>query len=374
LKSAAKALTDMPAADLLRLGWLAGTASSAVWDHEGYRAVAAKQVELAREAGALAELPIYLAELALATSWMGEFAHAASLVAEIDAVTSVTGIPFTPFASVWLRSLQGTEPEVSVALADAMRLAAAGGEVTAAMGADWAGAVLYNGLARFEEAASAAKCSALTYTYNPWWMWALPELVEAAARAGDAELARDALERLAVTTQPAGTDWALGIEARCRALLTEGEPAERLYREAIERLGRTRLRPELARAELLYGEWLRRANRRTDARSQLRAAYDRFASIGMEAFAERARRELRATGEKVRKRTLETRDELTAQERQVAILARDGLSNPQIGARLFLSPRTVEYHLSKVFSKLGIGSRRELGNALPPSEPDLVSA
>jgi DNA-binding CsgD family transcriptional regulator len=374
LRAAAKALTDMPAEDLLRLGWLAGTASSAVWDHEGYGAVAARQVELAREAGALAELPIYLSELALVTSWMGEFVDTASLIAEIDAVTSVTGIPFTPFASVWLLSLQGAEPEVPVALADAMKLAAAGGEVTAAMGADWAAAVLYNGLARFEEAASAAKRGALSYTYNPWWMWALPELVEGAARSGDAELAGDALERLAVTTQPAGTDWALGIEARCRALLTTDETAEGLYQEAIARLGRTVLRPELARAELLYGEWLRRANRRVDARNQLRAAYQQFSSIGMEAFAERARRELQATGEKVRKRMLETRDELTAQERQVALLARDGLTNPDIGARLFLSPRTVEYHLSKVFSKLGITSRRELGKVLPSSESGLATA
>ena len=159
-----------------------------------------------------------------------------------------------------------------------------------------------------------------------------------------------------------------------RALLSEGETAEGLYREAIERLGRTRLRPELARAHLLYGEWLRRANRRVDARVQLRAAHDQLMSLGMEAFAERARRELLATGEKLRKRTVETRDELTAQERQIARLARDGLSNPEIGARLFLSPRTVEWHLGKVFTKLGVRSRRELANALPGSDSQLVPA
>ena len=200
-------------------------------------------------------------------------------------------------------------------------------------------------------------------------VWALPELVEAATRAGDAELARDALERLAETTQPAGTDFALGIEARCRALLSDGAAADDLYREAIERLGRTRLRPELARAHLLYGEWLRREGRRVDAREQLRTAHDLFDAIGMEAFAERARRELLATGEKVRKRSPETRDELTPQEEQIARLARDGLSNPEIGAQLFVSARTVEWHLRKVFAKLGITSRRQLRTALPEDGP-----
>jgi ATP/maltotriose-dependent transcriptional regulator MalT len=184
-------------------------------------------------------------------------------------------------------------------------------------------------------------------------------------------LARDALEQLAKTTQPCGTEFALGIEARCRALLSDGKAAEELYREAIERLRRTKLRPELARAHLLYGEWLRRENRRVEAREQLRTAHQILVAIGMEAFAERARKELQATGEKVRKRTVETRDDLTAQERQIARLARDGLSNPEIGARLFLSSRTVEWHLRNVFTKLGIRSRRELANALagPDSQP-----
>ena len=205
-------------------------------------------------------------------------------------------------------------------------------------------------------------------------VWAAIELLEAATRSDEPELARAAHERIAAATAVAPTDWALGIRARSDALLSEGETAERLYREGIERLGRTRLRPELARAHLLYGEWLRRANRRVDARVQLRAAYDQLTSIGMEAFAERAARELQATGETVRKRRAETRDDLTAQERQIAQLARDGLSNPEIGARLFLSPRTVEWHLRKVFAKLGIHSRRELANALPSSDSELVPA
>jgi DNA-binding CsgD family transcriptional regulator len=205
-------------------------------------------------------------------------------------------------------------------------------------------------------------------------VWAAIELLEAATRSDEPAMVRKALERIASATAVAPTEWALGIQARSRALVSEGEVAERLYQEAIERLGRTRLRPELARGHLLYGEWLRRENRRVDARAQLRAAHDQFTSIGMEAFAERTRGELLATGERVRKRTVETRDELTEQERRIARLARDGLSNPEIGARLFLSPRTVEWHLRKVFSKLGIRSRRELAKALPSSDSELVSA
>jgi DNA-binding NarL/FixJ family response regulator len=203
-------------------------------------------------------------------------------------------------------------------------------------------------------------------------MWTLPELVEAAMRSGDTQLARDALARLTETTQPSGTDYALGIEARCRALLSEGAAADELYREAIERLSRTRLRPDLARASLLYGEWLRRENRRIDAREQLRSAYEQFTSVGMEAFAERARMELLATGVKARRRTVETRDDLTAQERDIARLARDGLSNAEIGARLFLSSRTIEWHLRSVYKKLGIHSRRELTIGLESSHSELL--
>ena len=230
--------------------------------------------------------------------------------------------------------------------------------------AQWAAAVLYNGLGRYEEAASAA----LQVTANdadPYpQMWVLPELVEAASRVGRIDAAREALERLVEVTQPAGTDWALAIQARSRAVLSDGEDADGLYREAIERFGRTALRPELGRAHLLYGEWLRRAGHRVDAREQLRAAHGMFIVIGMEAFVDRARRELAATGETVRKRSPEARDDLTAQEEQIARLARDGHSNPEIAAQLFLSARTVEWHLRKVYAKLGIASRRELWQAL----------
>jgi ATP/maltotriose-dependent transcriptional regulator MalT len=283
-------------------------------------------------------------------------------VAEIESVAAVTGSRFPPYTLLRLRALQGREAEASAAIASAIEQF--GGQGMTATRAYWAAAVLHNGLGRYEEAAQAAR-QATTNALNHWIpTWVLPELVEAAARLGDAELARDALERLAKTTQPCRTEFALGIEARCRALLSDGAAADDLYREAIERLRRTRLRPEVARAHLLYGEWLRRENRRVDAREQLRTAHEMLVAVGMEAFAERARLELQATGEKVRKRTVETRDDLTAQERQIARLAHDGLSNPEIGARLFLSPRTVEWHLRNVFTKLGIRSRRELANAL----------
>ena len=221
-------------------------------------------------------------------------------------------------------------------------------------------AVLYNGLGRYEEALVAAQ-QAGEDTQASWWRsWGLVELIEAAVRSGKPELAADALGRLSQTTAASGTDWALGIEARSRALLTEGEAAETLYREAIERLARTRIRVELARTHLVYGEWLRRERRRLDAREQLRHAHKLFTEFGMEAFAERARVELDATGEHARKRTVETRDDLTPQEAQVSRLAADGATNREIAAQLFISPSTVDYHLRKAFRKLGVRSRHQL--------------
>jgi ATP/maltotriose-dependent transcriptional regulator MalT len=354
LQRAAKALAEIPAEDVLRWGWIATGASTAVWDDQGFHSISARQVQLVRDAGALAQLPLHLGQLGTYRAWTGDFAGAASLIAEADNVAAVTGNRFPPYTMLRLRALQGNEAEASAAIASATEI------WQGQQHALWAAAVLYNGLARYREALSAAR-QATASAVDLWTsMWALPELVEAAARAGAPELARSALARLTETTQPSGTDWALGTEARGRALLSDGTVAEDLYREAIDRLGRTALRPELGRAHLLYGEWLRRENRRVDARSQLRAAYDHFTSIGMEAFAERARMELLATGEKVRRRMVEARDELTAQERQIAQLAQDGLSNAEIAARLFLSPRTIEWHLRKVFSKLEIHSRRQL--------------
>ena len=371
LQRAAGVLPDLPVEDVLRWGWMATAASNAVWDNDGAHAISARQVQLLRDAGAPAQLPLHLSALGMARAWTGDLAGAASNMAEADSVVAAIGSVSVPWTALRLRALQGREAEAAAAIASAIEQAASGAH-TLAIYAHWAAAVLYNGLARYEEAAGSAQ-QATSNTFEYWVsVWALPELVEAAARVQDTASAREALERLAETTQPSANDFALGIEARCRALVSEGATAERLYQDAIERLGRTRLRPELARAHLLYGEWLRREDRRVDARVQLRQAHDLFAVMGMEAFAERARTELSATGGMVRKRSAEMRDELTAQERQIAQLARDGLSNPEIGARLFLSPRTVEWHLGKVFTKLGIRSRRELPGRLPSPESELV--
>jgi DNA-binding CsgD family transcriptional regulator len=364
LQRAAKVLTSIPVEEVLRWGWVAARTSSAVWDYEGFHAISARQVQLARDVGALDQLPLFLSQAGTARAWMGDFAGAEAVAAESASVAARTGNRFPPHVVLVLRAMQGREGEGSAVIASAVEESAASGQGATATFAQWAAAVLRNGLAHYKEAASAARQAAAN-PFDPWSaLRALPELVEAAARLGDDEAARDALDRLAVMTQPSGNDPALGIEARCRALLTDGADADDLYREAIDRLGLTRLRPELARAHLLYGEWLRREGRRVEAREQLRAAHDMLAAIGMEAFAERARRELTATGEKVRRRGNETRDQLTPQEEQIARLAMDGRTNPEIAAQLFLSARTVEWHLGKVFGKLGVSSRRELTAAL----------
>jgi len=243
--------------------------------------------------------------------------------------------------------------------------ATAGGQGLAVTYAHWTAAILYNGLGRYDEALAAARQASEDTPGLYVSMWALPELIEAAARSGNTDTAGDALAQLTETTQASGTDVGLGLEARSRALVSGPQAAETLYREAIDWLGRTQLRPELARAHLVYGEWLRREHRRTDARAQLRTAHEMLDAMGMAAFAERAGRELQATGETIRKRAAEAPSALTAQEFHIARLARDGRTNPEIGAQLFLSTRTVEWHLSHVFAKLGIGSRRELHAALP---------
>ena len=364
LQRAAKAAAEIPVGDVLLWGWLAGAPSAATWDPEGTDAIFERQARIVRDAGALAELPVILNSLGLAKTWSGDFEGARLLIAESDEVAAATGTQIPPFTALSLLARQGREPEASALIEATLKGAMAGGQGIGVMTALWAAAVLNNGLARYEEAAAAAS-EVLAKAVDPFHStFVLPELVEAAARAGDGELARKALERLVETTQPSGTDHALGMEARSRALLNEGVAAEKLYREAIERLSRIKRRPDLARAHLLYGEWLRREGRRVDARDQLRTAHDMFVAMGMEAFGERTRRELLATGERVRKRSDETQDDLTPQETQIARLASDGHTNPEIGAQLFLSRRTIEWHLRKVFDKLDVRSRRELPAAL----------
>ncbi len=364
LRRAASALEQLPEKDVLRSwGWMAPMASHVTWDSYGASEIFERQAETVRVAGALAELPVYLSVLALDNAWNGDLAGARLHIAESNAVAAETGNQLPPFAALRLLSLEGKQAEASALITATIEQGTVQGQGLAVRMAQWAAAVLGNGLANYGEAAAAAR-EVTASDIDPYpHMWALPELVEAAARLGESDVAHSALDRLTEVTRPAGTDWALGTERRARALLSDGEDADRLYREAIERFERTGLRTELARAQLLYGEWLRREGRRGDSREQLRAAHDLFTSIGMLAFAERTRRELVATGETVRKRDARARDELTPQEEQIARLAGDGLSNPEIGTQLFLSARTVEWHLRNVYSKLGISSRRELWEA-----------
>ena len=363
VQHAASSLTNLSVDEVRRWGWAAPGASTAVWDDEGHLAASARNLRIVREAGAFAELPHHLFSFGLARLRAGDFEGVEAVMAETEGIEAETR-RFGGYLRPLLRALQGKEAEATALITNVIDQAAFPGHQGELAPAHWAAAVLNNGLARYEQASAAAQQAAWN-RFDPWFpRWALVELVEAAVREGNGDLAHDALDRLAETTQPAGTDFALGIEARCRALITDGEGAEALYREAIERLERRQLRPDLSRAHLLYGEWLRREGRRLDARQELRAAHELFVAIGMDAFAERARRELVATGEKVRKRSVETRDALTPQEEQIARLARDGQSNPEIAILLFISARTVEWHLSKVFTKLGITSRRQLRDAL----------
>ncbi|WP_250556045.1 helix-turn-helix transcriptional regulator, partial [Pseudonocardia lacus] len=371
---AAFAGTGVTAAELLRWGWLATRAANWVWDHDRCLEIGRRAVQLARDCGALEVLAVADNACGQAAAFGGDFAGAGQLVAEVDAVKEATRTRIGSHAAIALAGIRGEEAGATELLAGVLADAPAHGQGTAVQYAHWANAVLMNGLGRYEEALAAAVRASEQAPELFIASWALSELVEAATRIGSVGLAQDALTRLGEQTVVADTDWANGIHARSCALLGEGEAAERLYRHALECLGRTRLRPELARAHLLYGEWLRRGHRRVDARTQLRLAHELFVAIGMPAFADRAGGELRATGERVRRRVAETRDDLTAQELQIARLARDGLSNPEIGARLFLSPRTVEWHLRKVFTKLGIRSRQELARALPSSDTELVPA
>jgi DNA-binding CsgD family transcriptional regulator len=351
--------------DALRWGTVALVAAVTVWDEQCWDAIGVRQLQSCREAGLLAQLVIYVNWMAVRTVWRGDFAAAASLVAEAEAIAAATGTRFAPYGAVVLAGFRGVEAEAAPLSEAVITAGRAAGQGIAIQWSQVVSAVLYNGLGRYETALAQAQQASEQVPELFMSTWALPELIEASSRTGQTRLASDALDRLAEATSVGRTDWGQGIYARSRALLSGGQLAEGLYREAVDRLSRTGFRPELARAHLLYGEWLRRQRRRAQARAHLHTAHDTFAAIGMQAFAERARRELLAAGERVRRRAAGAHNDLTPQEAQIARLARAGLSNPQIAAQLFLSAHTIEYHLRKVYTKLGISSRGQLRQALP---------
>ena len=357
--------SDVSAEDELRWLWLACHAAGLTWDYESWDVLSARLIRICHEAGALTALPIAYNTRAGVHLFAGNFTHAAGIVTQAGSITDAMRSSITPYGALALAAMRGREAEAAGLIEAGAKDAQRRGEGEGLSFVQWAVAVLRNGLGRYEQALAAAQ-QAYEDSHVQWWSnWAIAELIEAATRSGAAVRTGDALDRLSEMARASGTDWALGIEARSRALLTEGEGAEVFYREAIDRLGRARLLVELARAELLYGEWLRRRQRRRDAREQLRSAYETFDSIGAEAFAERARIELRAAGGQVREHAIEATDALTAQEALIARLASRGASNPEIAAQLFISRATVAYHLRKVFVKLDITSRDQLAQVLP---------
>ena len=354
-----------PVQESVRWISLAGILAADMWDLERWESVSTRQVALIRQTGALSELPIGLDSRAVVHVFAGELTSAREVIEEVDTVSAAIGSPQPGFGALALAAIRGREDGARGLINATISQAEAYGLGLILTVAHYHHAVLCNGLAQYEEAVSASQAAASQQEQFGAPHWALAELVEAAPRIGAHELASEALEKLSETTRASGTDWALGVEARSRALLARGNDAEDLFDEAVERLSRTRVRVQLARTHLLYGEWLRRADRRADARAQLSTAHEMLTRIGAEAYAERARAELQATGAKVRKVTVATPTALTAQEKQIARLAGDGLTNGEIGTRLFLSPHTVEWHLRKVFTKLGISSRREISEVFP---------
>ena len=355
----------MPMNEQLRWKWLATISSVHLWDEARWQAISDRHVQIAREAGALGELPLALSQRVYVHLFAGELTAAASLVDEIRAATEATGSNLTPYGAVGLAALRGREREAISLIEEGREDATRRGEGIGIAVLDWAQAVLYNGLGRYDEARAAAlRIFEYPHDLGGPLNWGLVELIEAAVRAGTPELTAGCRPRLAEMARVSGTDWALGVAARSEALMVEDRRAEALYVEAIHRLGRSRMAVDLARAHLLYGEWLRRRRRRVDARDQLRTAHDLFADFGMEAFAERARIELEATGEHARRRTVDTRNQLTPQEAQIARLVAQGNSNREIAAQLFISASTVEYHLRKTFRKLGVKSRTQLASRM----------
>jgi DNA-binding CsgD family transcriptional regulator len=355
----------------MRWPWLAARVASDLFDDETWHLLATRHLQIARDAGALGALQIALIHVSQLRVFEGKLDEAAALTEETDSIIEATGSRRINVPKLMLAACRGDEARASALIDEVEREAIERGQGLVLTFGEHARAVLHNGLGRYGAALEhAQRASAQDELHVS--AWSLPELVEAAARSGRPELAADALGRLRGQTQVAGTEWALGLEARSRALLSEGDVAEALYREAIDRLARCRVGLDLARARLLYGEWLRRRGRRVDAREQLRDARASFAEMGAGAFTQRAERELLATGETARRRTIETTDELTPHEARIARMARDGASNQDIATELFVSRKTVEYHLHKVFSKLGISTRQQLEYVLPGIGGDVV--
>ncbi|HEY1634757.1 MAG TPA: LuxR C-terminal-related transcriptional regulator [Acidimicrobiales bacterium] len=351
---------DVGTEERLRWSWLAGQIALCIWDYDSCDVLTARQIQVARDAGALTVLPLTLSTRGGVHLFAGELAVAASLVVQVEAMADATDNRTVPYAEVAVAAFRGREDDARQLIEASTKDSIARGEGSGLSLARWATAVLCNSLTRYEDAFVAAE-EALEDPEEVFFsVWARAELVEAASRVGKGVEAASALERLGEITAASGTDWARAVEARSRALLSHGGESEKLYREAIDLLEPTALRLDLARTQLLYGEWLRRERRPRDAREQLRAAEELFSEFGMDGFAERARVELRATGERARKRTVETSSDLTPQEAQISHLVAQGATNQEIAAQLFISPSTVEYHLRKVFSKLEVKSRTQL--------------
>jgi DNA-binding CsgD family transcriptional regulator len=335
-----------------------------LWDDESAYDLSGHHLQLARETGALSELPLALGSRTPILVFCGELAAAASLVEESRSVHEAAGIAEAPYGALILTAWRGQASEGRELIEVAIGEASARGEGVGVAICEYSHAVLCNGLGQYDEALAAARGACADPREMVAHNWGMTELIESAVRAGRTDLAAEALQRLTMKAQACRTDWALGIEARSRALLSTGDIAERGFREAVGHLSRARVHGELARAHLLYGEWLRQDGRRVDARRELTRAYEMFTAMGMDGFAERTRRELLATGTAVRQRAADAAEQLTEQEALIARLARDGMSNPEIGAQLFISARTVEWYLRKVYTKLGISSRRQLQLAL----------
>ena len=357
--------TDISREEGLRWLWLASRTAQTLWDHASWDVLSDRHLTIARDAGALAALPMAFNVRAGAHVLAGEFTEAASMVAQAESVTEATGSSIAPYGALTLAVFAGRETQAAHLIQTATDDAERRGEGAALSFAQWAAAVLANSLGRYEEALAAAQRASEDSPAIRFANWALVELIEAAVRSAAPERAANALQRLSGIARACGTDWALGAEARSRALASDGDAAESLYCKAVDHFGHTRLCVELGRAHLVYGEWLRRQRRRRDARDQLASAHEIFDSIGAAAFAERARAELRATGGHAQQRDAETPDTLTAQEALIARLAGEGASNQEIAAQLFISRATVAYHLRKVFTKLGVSSRTQLAAALP---------